>query len=104
MKISSFVVALAVLAVTATTLQASDKTTETRKSKTAAKKLKADQYPGPYKEKGAVLTGSYIKRNVKRQGTVTDGPNPVYVLDSKAIELSGAADLSQVLVRTGFRR
>ena len=103
MKLSSFIVALAVAAATATSLQASDKTTDPKKSKTPAK-AKTDQHPGPYKEKGAVLTGSYIKRDVKRQGVVTDGPNPVYVLDSKAIELSGAADLSQVLIRTGFRR
>ncbi|HTL57823.1 MAG TPA: hypothetical protein VL361_19200 [Candidatus Limnocylindrales bacterium] len=103
MKTSSFLVALAVLAATAISLQASDKTTDSKKSKATVKK-KTDSYPGPYKEKGVVLTGSYIKRDVKRQGTVTDGPNPVYVLDSKAIELTGAADLSQVLVRSGFRR
>jgi len=103
MKISFFI-ALAVLTATATSLQASDKTTETKKVKPAVKKAKADQHPGPYREKGAVLTGSYLKRDVKRQGVVTDGPNPVYVLDSRAIELSGAADLSQVLIRTGFRR
>jgi hypothetical protein len=55
-------------------------------------------------EKNVVLTGSYIKRNVRRQGVVTDGPNPLYVVDRKTIDLSGAADLSQVLIRTGFRR
>lgn len=50
------------------------------------------------------LTGSYIKRDVKRNGMITDGPNPVYVLDHEAVQTSGASDLSQVLLRRGFRR
>jgi hypothetical protein len=56
------------------------------------------------KKENTALTGSYIKRDVKRNGVVTDGPNPVYVLDQDAVQTSGASDLSQVLVRKGFRR
>jgi hypothetical protein len=56
------------------------------------------------KSKKQALTGSYIKYKIRRDGIITDGPNNVYVLDSKTIQNSGAADLSQLLFRTGFRR
>jgi hypothetical protein len=55
------------------------------------------------KEKNVVLTGSYLPRDVRRAGVVTDGPNAVYVVDSKMIQRSGAATLSEALRRTGFR-
>jgi hypothetical protein len=55
-------------------------------------------------EKQVLLTGSYIKRDIRRAGYVTDGPNAVYVLDRQSIESSGAADLGQVLIRKGFHR
>jgi len=55
-------------------------------------------------KENTALTGSFIKRDVKRGGVVTDGPNPVYVLDHASIQTSGASDLSQVLLRRGFRR
>lgn len=71
-------------------------------SQTAAKpKTSADM---ARQKENTVLTGSYIKREVKRNGVVTDGPNPVYVLDHDAVMTSGASDLSQVLLRRGFRR
>ena len=47
------------------------------------------------------LTGSYIKRNVRRSGQITDGPNQVMVLDSEAIRRSGASDVRELLVRRG---
>ena len=70
-------------------------------SQPAAKPKNAET--GTVKENTA-LTGSYIKRDVKRSGVVTDGPNPVYVVDHDSIQTSGASDLSQVLLRRGFRR
>ena len=48
------------------------------------------------------LTGSYIKQDVRRNGIVTDGSNPVVVLDSEAIRNSGAADLRELLVFRGL--
>jgi hypothetical protein len=69
----------------------------------AAAKPKAAPNAAQQKENTA-LTGSYIKRDVKRNGVVTDGPNPVYVLGHDAVQTSGASDLSQVLLRKGFRR
>jgi hypothetical protein len=56
------------------------------------------------KPEPTALTGSYIERPVQRHGLITDGPNPTYVVDQQAIENTGAADLSQVLIRSGFRR
>jgi outer membrane cobalamin receptor len=49
----------------------------------------------------AVLTGSYIKRPIKRNGQITDGPSQVIVVDSNAIERSGARDLKQLLIQQG---
>jgi hypothetical protein len=57
-----------------------------------------------HQKENTALTGSYIKRDVKRSGVITDGPNPVYVVDHDSIQTSGASDLSQVLLRRGFRR
>ncbi len=58
----------------------------------------------PQLEKNVSITGSYIKRDVRRNGTITDATASVYVLDSDSIRNSGAADLSQLLLRRGFRR
>ncbi len=68
-----------------------------------AKKVKAVP-EAPQTEKNVRLTGSYIKRDVRRNCVVTDGPTSVYVIDSEAIRNSGAYDLSQLLLRRGFRR
>ena len=48
------------------------------------------------------LTGSYIKRTVRRNGKITDGPSQVVVLDREMIDRSGAGDLKQVLIRQGI--
>ena len=55
-------------------------------------------------KESTALTGSFIKRDVRRSGLITDGPNAVYVLDERSIRTSGASDLSQVLITRGFRR
>ena len=49
-----------------------------------------------------VLTGSYIKQNVRRQGMITDGANNVLVIDRNAIERSGASDVRQLLIHQGI--
>jgi hypothetical protein len=48
------------------------------------------------------LTGSYIKKDIHRNGVITDGANQVLVLDRKSIDESGASDLKQVLIRRGI--
>src|SRR5438552_720693 len=49
-----------------------------------------------------VLTGSYIKQKVRRQGMITDGANNVLVIDRNTIEHSGASDVRQLLVHQGI--
>ncbi len=84
---------------------AADKTQTGKEAKPAAVQEKQKQpavqpaKPAPKVE----LTGSYIKQDIRRNGIVTDGKNPVFVLDNDWIHQSGAADLSQLLIRSGFR-
>src|SRR5437763_13631016 len=100
MKRASFIISLALGFATASAF-AGDRAKDTTKSSksTSAKESKKSKV----KTEQVALTGSYIKRDIRRDGLVTDGPHPVYVLDRKLIETSGAADLSQVLIRSGFR-
>jgi len=98
MKIRSLAMTLAILAL-ASSVIASDKVKENQDAK--PKKAKQQQQQGE-KEK-VLLTGSYIKHEVRRNGRITDGPSQVVVLDRDAIERSGAADLKQVLIRQGIR-
>jgi hypothetical protein len=55
-------------------------------------------------EKNVQLTGSMIKRDVRRSGRITDGPSQVIVIDRESIERSGASSVAQVLSRTGVHR
>ena len=55
-------------------------------------------------EKNVQLTGSMIKRDVRRSGRITDGPSQVIVIDRDSIERSGAGDLVRLLTHTGMRR
>ena len=106
MKLASLTVALTVLLSSSVLVLGADKPAKqpakakpakVDKTKTAAKRA------APRHEQVA-LTGSYIKRDVRRNGVVTDGPDRVYVLDSEAIRTSGAADLREVLVFRGLSR
>lgn len=102
MKTTLLIVALA--AFSATAVLASNKNIPTKPAKGLVKKNKPSKVAARVVEKDVVLTGSYIKRDIHRSGLLTDGPTPVYVLDQTAIELSGGADLREVLNRTGFHR
>lgn len=106
MKFTSSVVALTLLLASAVGALAADKSTERAKEakqtktggneKAAAKRVS--------RQNQVALTGSYIKRNVHRNGLVTDGVSPVVVLDSDTIRNSGAADLRELLVFRGVSR
>ncbi len=61
------------------------------KTPSETKAVTTDQY----------VTGSYIKQRIRRDGQIAEGPNRLLVIDSKAIERSGATDLRQLLVRPG---
>jgi len=101
MKPTSLIVALTLACVISSSALAGEKAKEVKQTKPTPEQSKAKSEV-PVKEDQVTLTGSYIKRDVRRNGVVTDGSSPVYVLDRKAIENSGAADLSQVLFRRGL--
>ncbi len=104
MKPTSLIVALTLALLTSSAL-ATDKTKDANTTKPpVAQQPKNVRAKTPQRENQVALTGSYIKRDVRRNGVVTDGPNPVFVLDSQSIDTSGASDLSQLLIRRGFRR
>ena len=105
MKLTSPVVLAFVLA-SALGALAADKPVEKHKDPKPAKANKADKASETYSktDRKMALTGSYIKQNVRRNGIVTDGSNPVVVLDSEAIRNSGAADLREALIFRGLGR
>ena len=77
------------------------KTKETKKESSTSVD-KAKKSPNASEQKGGtLLTGSYVKQNVKRHGQITDGANQVIVLDRDWIERSGASDVKQLLNRSG---
>jgi hypothetical protein len=99
---------LAILAVAlASSALASDKETkdgkESKPSTTTAVKEKG-KTEASQKKQEVLLTGSNIKWKVRKDGQITDGPNSLSIIDRKAIERSGAADVRQVLLRqSAFR-
>src|SRR5438045_6346228 len=103
MKRTSSIV-LAFLFTFASAAFATDKAGENPKGK-PSKVIKSDKAVTTGKPaRHVALTGSYIKRPIRRDGLVTDGSNPVVVLDSEAIRNSGAADLREVLLFRGLSR
>lgn len=64
-------------------------------------KAKNERSEATRKEGEQVLTGSYLKRDIRRNGMITDGPSQVLVIDRGMIERSGASDLKQLLTRQG---
>ncbi len=96
-----------ILSVVSSALAADDakdaKDTKTTTTTAAKEKDKTKQKIGARKRE-VLLTGSNIKREVRRDGQVTDAPNSLTIIDRKAIERSGVADLRQVLARqSAFR-
>ena len=105
MKTSALI--LAVTLGLASTALAADKVNNTRKAKPATKERAKPanfETANPQEEKNVTLTGSFIKRDVRRNGVVTDGPLAVYVIDNKAIRNSGATTLGELLSRKGLGR
>ena len=100
MKMRSLIITLAISLGVASSLLASDQTPDKKDAK--AKKIRQEQAARQDKEK-VLLTGSYIKQDVRRNARITDGPSQVVVLDRETIERSGAGDLKQLLIRQGIR-
>jgi hypothetical protein len=74
--------------------QAKTQTPEKAKSPVASKKKK--------QKNDTPLTGSYLQQRVRRNGQITDGPSQLLVLDSDAIQRTGATDIKQALSRSGI--
>ena len=80
------------------------KTKATKKANTSVEKSKKTQTASAPVDKGGVLlTGSYIKQNVRPSGRFNDGTSQVIVLDRDIIERSGASDVKQLLIHQGIR-
>jgi hypothetical protein len=69
---------------------------------TASSPSQAAQKQTARKDQKVLLTGSHIKQKIRRNGRVTNGANPVVVLDRETIDLSGAATLRQLLRHESF--
>jgi outer membrane receptor for Fe3+-dicitrate len=88
----------------ASSVALADDTKPAKDTKAATAKEKAKTKQTTAKKREVLLTGSNIKREVRRDGQVNDAPNSLTIIDSKAIERSGAADVRQVLARqSSFR-
>jgi hypothetical protein len=102
MKTTSFIFALGIALAVASNAWACDKAKDQKEAKAApVEKGKISQPQSAQQESKVALTGSYIKRDVRRNGQITDGPSQVAVIDAATIKNSGAADLRQLLVRQG---
>jgi len=107
MKPRSLTFVLAVVWVVSCTVSVADepKAGKEAKPSTAEKPHKAHSQTLPQQgNTNAWLTGSYIAQNIRRTGRITDGANPVIVIDRKEIERSGAQDLKQLLRQQGIGR
>lgn len=108
MKKSLLTISL-IIGVVASSALASDKDGKEAKgvkasTKAAAKEKAKTKEMSVVKKREVLLTGSNIKREVRSDGQITDAPNSLTVIDRKAIERSGVADLRQVLARqSAFR-
>jgi hypothetical protein len=102
MKTSKWIALITFLLLSGVGGLAADKAAPATPKQTAKAKAKAAKKS--HRSEHVALTGSYIKQNIHRNGVVTDGPNPVVVLDSEMIANSGAADLRQLLVLRGVGR
>jgi outer membrane cobalamin receptor len=100
MKTTSLLIALVLVTGAASAVKAADEK-DTKQERQQDKKVQSEKAKRAPDE-GTPLTGSLIKRNVRRAGEITYGSSQVLVLDRDAIERSGASDLKQVLIRRGI--
>ena len=99
----SLTLAITVLAASAAMACDQEKAKDVKKASTkAVDKSKKTQAASPNDKGGVLLTGSYIKQNIRRSGHITDGANQVIVIDRDTIERSGASDVRQLLVHQGI--
>ena len=104
MKSKSLAIALTLTVIASSVALAADPPKDAKDTKaTPETPKKAQVQQAAQEQKSMEITGSYIKRNIRRDGKITDGSSQVVVLDREMINRSGAADLKQVLIRQGIR-
>jgi hypothetical protein len=105
MNFTSFTVSAAVLLSSGVAVLGADQSTDGKSVKSAkTEKTKNAAPKRPVHKDVVTVTGSHLKRSVRQEGVIAVGPNPVYIIDHDSIRNSGASDLSQLLMRSGFRR
>src|SRR5215831_11357369 len=94
MKTTTSIVVLAITLAAVSAASADEKTKQVKATTTATvEKTKTTATPQYSLRQNYAITGTYIRRDIRRAGEITDGPSQVLVLDSKMIAESGAADL-----------
>jgi outer membrane receptor for monomeric catechols len=78
---------------------ASNSESTTKTSGKAKDKTKMSAAAKRAEESNRVITGSYIPNKLKSSGPIANTTSPVYVIDRKAIDQTGATSVSQVLKR-----
>ena len=103
MKATSLIFALIISFAATSVALASDKAKDGKEAKPAvADTAKQTQLQSAQQENKAILTGSYTKHNIRRNGMITDGPSQLLVIDRGMIERSGASDVRQLLTHQGI--
>jgi hypothetical protein len=104
MKNKSLAIALTLTVIASSVALAADPAKDAKDTKaTPEKPKKAQVQQTGQQPKQIEITGSYIKRDIRRDGKITDGPSQVVVLDRDMIDRSGGATIKQVLVHQGIR-
>src|SRR5437899_3232120 len=99
MKPTSLTLAVAITLAAASAASADDQTKAGHEAKVpSVGKTKTGKTESAQEQGKVLLTGSYIKQDIRHNGRMTDGASQVIVLDRDTIERSGATDLRQLLV------
>ena len=100
----TFIVAITLIAPSAVLACDKTKTKDAKKENiTAREKAKKPEKDSIDQKGGVLLTGSYIKQKINRNGRIIDSASQVIVLDRETIERSGASDVKQLLSHQGVR-
>ncbi len=103
MKTTSLIFALIISFAAASVVLADEKANEAKEAKPKVAVTAKKMQPQPaQQESKAALTGSSIKRSIRRNGMITDGPSQLLVIDRGMIERSGASDVRQLLTHQGI--
>lgn len=76
----------------------------TDKTKVAEKSKAKPKQKQVVKAQKIAVTGSYIKEEVRPDGTIPTGPSPLHIIDSESIRNSGGSDVAEVLIKKGYNR